>query len=202
MYIYTYLIRQLPLGTGDMHGLYIYYIHSPPIWAALHHIGSRARLASCTPCMGTRFVSPSAFFEPSCMCAERGCMHTWLGSVYALYGYTFNSASAFLRPSCTCAERGCMHAFSGFVYALYGDTFNSPPTSSQPSCMCAEPPTEAACMLGLASCTPCMATRSGSPPSFSEPRCMCAERGCMRAWPGFMYMYIVWLRIQLSSYIF
>jgi hypothetical protein len=56
------------------------------------------------------------------MCAERGCMHAWLGSVYALYGYTFISPSAFSEPSCMCADRGCMRAWLGFVYALYGYT--------------------------------------------------------------------------------
>jgi hypothetical protein len=38
------------------------------------------------------------------MGAERGCMHAWLGSVYALYGYTFDCASAFAAPMCMCAD--------------------------------------------------------------------------------------------------
>ena len=49
-------------------------------------------LAFRAPCMGSHSIPPSAASEPSCTCADCGCMHACLGSVYSLHGYTPSSS--------------------------------------------------------------------------------------------------------------
>jgi hypothetical protein len=214
-------------------------------------------LALCTPFMATHSIPPSASSQPSCMCADCGCMHAWFGFVYALYGYTLGSPICifcamlrvrqlrlharsawlcvrhvrlhiqflhifscraarvlivaadrlglslgmpcmsthsaprfvFFQPRCRCASCGCMHAWLGFPYALYGHTFN--PSMCNFLSRAAGAPTVAACTLGLALCTPCMATHPVPPSVFSVSRCMCANCGCMHAWFGFVYALYV-----------
>jgi hypothetical protein len=88
--------RQLWLQAGLAWLGFVYALYGYTFSASTCIFLSRAActlgLAFRAPCMGSHSIPPSAASEPSCTCADCGCMHACLGSVYALHGYTPSSS--------------------------------------------------------------------------------------------------------------